>query len=128
MIKNTFWLCLSFFALLGSPLTASALTCGVPGKDGVGAISASVNTYFPPSGASSPGTGSTSLSLGAGVGPNAFAAGDLLLIIQMQDSTGALEGNFEYAQVASVAGGNITLASSLINSYAQSFGATTLQT
>jgi uncharacterized repeat protein (TIGR01451 family) len=46
----------------------------------------------------------------------------------MQDSSGNLEGNFEYAQVASVSGGTVTLASGLANSYAQSFSATTLQT
>jgi uncharacterized repeat protein (TIGR01451 family) len=103
-----------------------ALTCGIPGKDGVGAISASVNTYFPGTGA--PGTGATTLSVGAGIGPTALSTGDLVLIIQMQDSSGALEGNFEYGQVASVAGGSVTLASGLANSYAQSFAGTTLQT
>ena len=107
---------------------AVALTCGIPGKDGAGAIAASVNTYFPPSGGASVGAGSTTLNLGAGVGPTALAAGDLVLVIQMQDSSGALEGNFEYAQVASVSGGTLTLASGLVNSYAQSFSATTLQT
>ena len=128
MIKNIISACLSVCVLLASPLTAFALTCGIPGKDGVGAVSASVNTYYPPANASTVGSSSTSLSLGAGVGPSPIAVGDLLLIIQMQDSSGALEGNFEYAQVASVSGGNITLASGLVNSYAQSFGATTLQT
>jgi uncharacterized repeat protein (TIGR01451 family) len=107
---------------------AYSLTCGIPGKDGVGAISTSVNTYFPPAAASAVGTGTTALSLGTGIGPTSFTPGDLLLIIQMQDSTGTLEGNFEYAQVASVTGGAITLASGLVNSYAQSYGATTLQT
>ena len=105
---------------------AIALTCGIPGKDGIGAVSASVNTYFPGTGA--PGTGATTFTVGAGVGPTALSTGDLVLVIQMQDSNGALEGNFEYAQVASVAGGTVTLASGLVNSYAQSFSATSLQT
>lgn len=119
-----------FFVLLGCFLGNSvfALTCGMPGKDGVGAVSASVNTYFPPSGAGSLSSGATVLNLGTGVGPTALSTGDLLLIIQMQDSSGSLEGNFEYAQVASVSGGTVTIASGLVNSYAQSFGATTLQT
>ena len=108
---------------------AIALTCGIPGKDGIGAISASVNTYFPPSGSATVGVGSSTLNLGTGVGPTtALTAGDLVLVIQMQDSSGALEGNYEYAQVASVSGGTVTLASGLVNSYAQSFSATTLQT
>ena len=105
-----------------------ALTCGIPGKDGISSITAGVNTYFPPAAASSPGPGSTTLSLGAGIGPTPLATGDLILIIQMQDSSGALEGNFEYAQVASVTGGSVVLASGLVNSYAQSFAGTTLQT
>ena len=103
-----------------------ALTCGIPGKDGIGAVSASVNTYFPGTGA--PGATATTFTVGAGVGPTALSTGDLVLIIQMQDSSGALEGNFEYAQVVSVAGGAIRIASGLANSYAQSFGGTTLQT
>jgi uncharacterized repeat protein (TIGR01451 family) len=121
--------CLLFVSLfLSSHKAAIALTCGLPGKDGVGVVSASVNTYYPPAGTSAPGIGSKTLSLGAGVGPTGFTAGDLLLIIQMQDSSGTLEGNFEYAQVASVSGGAVTLASGLVNNYAQSFGPTTLQT
>jgi uncharacterized repeat protein (TIGR01451 family) len=123
---NVFVLILGIFLSFSSPVFA--LTCGIPGKDGVGAISASVNTYYPPSGSSTVSGGSTSLSLGTGVGPTALSVGDLLLVIQMQDSSGALEGNFEYAQVASITGGAVTLASGLVNSYAQSFGATTLQT
>lgn len=115
------------FALVFSQ-SALALTCGIPGKDGIGSITAGVNTYFPPAAASSPGPGTTTLSLGTGIGPTPLATGDLILIIQMQDSSGSLEGNFEYAQVASVSGGAVTLASGLVNSYAQSFAGTTLQT
>lgn len=111
---------------LGLASSARALTCGIPGKDGIGAVSASVNTYFPGTGA--PGAGATTFTVGAGIGPTALATGDLVLIIQMQDSTGTLEGNFEYAQVVSVAGGVVRIASGLANSYAQTFGATTLQT
>jgi uncharacterized repeat protein (TIGR01451 family) len=123
-INRVFTLLILFLLTLSNQ--ALALTCGIPGKDGVGAIAASVNTYFPGTGA--PGIGATTFTVGAGVGPTALSTGDLVLIIQMQDSTGALEGNFEYAQVVSVAGGAIRIASGLANSYAQSFGATTLQT
>lgn len=117
---------LVFVFLLSLSNQALALTCGIPGKDGIGAISANVNTYFPGTGA--PGIGATTFTVGTGVGPTALSTGDLVLIIQMQDSSGALEGNFEYAQVVSVAGGAIRIASGLTNSYAQSFGGTTLQT
>jgi len=107
---------------------AYALTCGIPGKDGVATVSGSVNTYYTPSGSGSLSSGTTVLNLSAGVGPTALSTGDLVLVMQMQDSSGSLEGNFEYAQVASVSGGTVNLASGLINSYAQSFGASSLQT
>lgn len=125
-MKKIYLHLLAVLAFLSFSQPAFSLTCGIPGKDGVGAITASVNTYFPGTGA--PGIGATTLTVGTGVGPTALSTGDLVLLIQMQDSTGTLEGNFEYAQVASIAGGAIRLASGLVNSYAQSFGATTLQT
>jgi Domain of unknown function DUF11 len=129
-MKKYIRILLVFFSALALSLPSSALTCGVPGKDGVATISASVNTYFPPNSGNLP-AGSTTINVGAGTGPTAIATGDLVLVIQMQDSSGSLEGNFEYAQVVSgvsLAGGAIRIASGLINSYAQSFGATTLQT
>ena len=122
---SAFLLVALVFLSLSRPVFA--LSCGIPGKDGVGAVSSSVNTYYPPANGSL-GAGSTTLTVGAGVGPTALSTGDLILVIQMQDSSGALEGNFEYAQVVSVAGGSVRIASGLANSYAQSFGATTLQT
>ncbi|MDO9405115.1 MAG: hypothetical protein Q7T87_13870 [Polaromonas sp.] len=62
------------------------------------------------------------------VGATPIAAGDRVLVIQMQDSVGALEGNYEYATVTSIAGATHNLAAPLVNSYAQSVGATQLQT
>lgn len=119
-----------FCLLLGSFMNSAvfALTCGIPGKDGVATVSASVNTYYTPSGSGSLSSGATVLNLSLGVGPTALSTGDLVLVMQMQDSSGSLEGNFEYAQVAAVSGGTVNLASGLINSYAQSFGASSLQT
>ena len=62
------------------------LVCASPGRDGAGgALSGVVNTYFPPSTTGTLASGATSVALGAASGVlKAIAAGDLLLIIQMQ--------------------------------------------
>lgn len=75
---------------------ASAQICGTPGLDGPENISASINTYFPPTGNITLVAGAKTISLAA-VPPNDFygnnfgtepiKAGDLLLIIQMQDAS-----------------------------------------
>jgi uncharacterized repeat protein (TIGR01451 family) len=66
------------------------LVCATPGKDGAGGtLTGIVNAYYPP--ASTPTTvnaGATSVALGAASGASKpIAAGDLLLIIQMQGAT-----------------------------------------
>ena len=106
----------------------NAQTCGVPGAGGNVAVSAAVNTYFAGSGTPAAGTSAIALLAGAasqrGVAVN-LVAGDLVLIMQMQDNTGALAGNYEYA-VVTVGGGvgsTIQLASNLVNSYAQTITA-----
>jgi uncharacterized repeat protein (TIGR01451 family) len=67
------------------------LVCATPGRDGAGGtLTGIVNTYFPPSTAGTLASGSTSVALGAAKGaatPTPIAAGDLLLIIQMQGAT-----------------------------------------
>ena len=66
-------------------LPAFAQSCGVPGKDGVGSISGSINTFYvtPTVGAVGPGT--PSIPLGGSTGAAATpSAGDLFVIIQMQ--------------------------------------------
>jgi hypothetical protein len=67
-----------------APETVNAQTCGLsPG----GTLSGVVNTYYP--GANSPAAGATSVTVGtlrAGGSTTPIAAGDLLLIIQMQDA------------------------------------------
>jgi uncharacterized repeat protein (TIGR01451 family) len=62
------------------------LVCATPGRDGAGgSLSGVVNTYFPPTTAGTLAAGSTSVALGTASGAaKAVAAGDLLLIIQMQ--------------------------------------------
>lgn len=102
----------------------SAQTCGVPGMFGNVAVTAAVNTYFAGSGTPAAGTSAITLLAGAtsrrGVAVN-LVAGDLVLIMQMQDNNGALVGNYEYA-VVTVGGGvgaTIQLAANLVNGYAQ---------
>ena len=65
------------------------IVCATPGKDGLGGtLTGVVNTYFSPSATGTLAAGSTSVALGAGTGAGTpIAAGDLLLIIQMQDAS-----------------------------------------
>ncbi len=72
---------------INAPLSSAApALCGTPGRDGEGVgITGVVNTYFP--GTASASKGGPSLALGAGVGASSpIAAGDLLLVMQMQDA------------------------------------------
>jgi uncharacterized repeat protein (TIGR01451 family) len=70
-----------------APPVSVAQVCGKPGNDGVGAISGVINTYFAPTAPSAP-AGSNSIGLGQSVGSgNQINAGDLVLIIQMQDAS-----------------------------------------
>jgi uncharacterized repeat protein (TIGR01451 family) len=133
--------------------------CANPGRDGSPtALATNPNTYFPSgSAAQTVNAGSNSISLGTarGAGP-AIAAGDLVLIIQMQgaainssnnnsygDGVAGGSGNgflndanfragrYEYAVAASAVpttGGpfTLTLTSNLVNSYEQGAATTTL--
>lgn len=65
------------------------LVCATPGRDGAGGtLTGIVNTYYPPSAAGTLASASTSVALGASSGASTpIAAGDLLLIIQMQGAT-----------------------------------------
>ncbi|MGB2626054.1 MAG: C25 family cysteine peptidase [Candidatus Acidiferrum sp.] len=67
------------------------LVCASPGRDGAGGtITGVVNAYYPPSTAGTLASGSTSVTLGAAAAAGAqkaIAAGDLLLVIQMQGAS-----------------------------------------
>jgi uncharacterized repeat protein (TIGR01451 family)/fimbrial isopeptide formation D2 family protein len=116
---------------------AFAALCGTPGKDGTGA-SGVVNTYYP--GTASVSAGATSVPVGSSSGSStAIAAGDLLLIIQMQDADinytntssygdGTAGGGYgytavnytglyEFAVAKSFSAGTVTIWEPLINSY-----------
>ena len=65
------------------------LVCATPGRDGTGGtLTGVVNAYYPPANTGTLASASTSVALGAVSGASkAIAAGDLLLIIQMQGAT-----------------------------------------
>lgn len=67
------------------------IACATPGRDGrAGSLTGAINTYFPPSSNGTLAAGATSVGLGAAASGGAqtpIAAGDLVLIIQMQDAT-----------------------------------------
>ena len=66
-------------------LPTHAQSCATPGNDGNAVVSGVINTYWP--GTSNPGNGATSLVLGSARGASvSIAAGDLVLILQMQDA------------------------------------------
>ncbi|HEY4229526.1 MAG TPA: isopeptide-forming domain-containing fimbrial protein, partial [Thermoanaerobaculia bacterium] len=67
------------------PLPA-AVNCATPGKDGAGGtLSGVVNTYYP--GTANAAAGATLIHVGASRGSaTGITAGDLLLVIQMQDA------------------------------------------
>jgi hypothetical protein len=133
------------------PAMAAPLCASTAGKDGSpGTLSGVYNTYYAPA-SGTLAAGATAVPLGtidtAGGGAStAVAAGDLLLIIQMQDGTISTSnssaygsggsggtgyqslgqaGLYEYVGVQSVAGGTATIigagsGSGLINSYVKS--------
>lgn len=135
---------------IGPAGTASA--CATPGRDGSPTITASPNTYYPAT--NQPvAINATSLSVGAAVGATPIAAGDLLLVMQMQgadidysntDSYGDgvagglatsylinanfLAGQYEYVVAAGavpVGGGTVTFTTGLKYSYQNADATTT---
>jgi uncharacterized repeat protein (TIGR01451 family) len=120
--------------------------CATAGKDGSPTISANPNAYYPSTASQTLNVGGTSISVGPATGAATnITAGDLLLVIQMQGAdinstntdsygdgvagggasgnltTNFTAGTYEYVvaanTVTAAAGGNITLASGLKNSY-----------
>ncbi len=148
LMGNVTYLAFILIAFLLPAPNVSSQICAVPGKDGPQTISGVVNTYYP-----SPASASTSGSsipvgavtnLGSSLTP--IAAGDLLLVIQIQDAvitssnnsnyggnngtgrgfTSGNAGYYEYAVATNsigIAGGTITTAQTLSRTY-QSTAAT----
>lgn len=118
-----------FLALVAAAFAqaASANYCAVPSRAGiVSGLSGIVNTYY--AGTANAPAGATSITLGAARGAaTPIAAGDLLVVIQMQDATidtsntatyGAAtinnSGRYEFVRAANnvaLAGGTLTLVS-----------------
>ncbi len=115
-----------------------------PGKDGSGTLSGIINTYYP--GSANAAAGATSITVGASSGSaTTITAGDLLLVIQVQNATfntansptygdgtgvgsgdlSTTAGTFEYVEAANSVGsggGTLTLVGAgsgggLVNSY-----------
>ena len=125
---------------------ARAQVCAAPGSGGDVVISAAntlVNTYYSGTAAGGAAAGSTigyTSASGRG-GGTAIAAGDLVLVIQMQDGTGATTANnntynfpataagrYEFARVASVSANLLNLTANLANTYVQNTAAANNQT
>jgi uncharacterized repeat protein (TIGR01451 family)/fimbrial isopeptide formation D2 family protein len=126
-----------FSFLVFSGFAFAATSCSTPGKDGAGTPSGVINTYYP--GTSSVSAGATSIPVGSSSGSaTQIAAGDMLLIIQMQDADVAYSndsnyggsgagsgytalnqtGAYEYAKAAgAVSGGYVSITTGLTNSY-----------
>lgn len=98
----------------------AAQTCAIPGWDGPVTASGVVNSYH--GGSGSPGVGSTSINVASTSGQRSInrslKVGDLILIIQMQDSaTGSNAGQHEYAMITAISGTQLTLNRALTYSY-----------
>lgn len=124
--------CLGFLLLLAGLLAsvpARAQTCGLPGWDGPATVSGVINSYH--GGSGSPGAGATSISVASATGlrtnARALRAGDMVLIMQMQDSSGSAAGLHEYAQVVAIAGTTLSLNRPLTNGYTQNMSTSAVQ-
>src|SRR5207253_5105610 len=129
------------FVIPSAPVQAAG-TCATPGRDGTATLNGVINTYYP--GVLTAAAGTTTITLGPGTGAaSPIVAGDLLLVIQMQDAaidstnTGAYgngvagdpasgwtglnsAGLYEYAVATGavpLVGGALTVSSALLNTY-----------
>lgn len=121
-MKAAFYRCFMALLLLVCSAAALAQTCALPGWDGPVTASGVVNAYH--GGSGSPAAGATSITVASATGvrsnTRALKVGDLILIMQMQDSTnGANAGLHEYAQITALAGTSVSLNRPLTYSYNQ---------
>ncbi len=125
MAQRCLFIVLALFGAL-----AAAQTCGLAGYSGPATASGVINSYH--GGSGSPAAGATSISVASATGQRsnarALRAGDMVLVMQMQDSSGtAAAGLHEYAQVVAVSGTSLSLQGPLSNSYVQNMGAANVQ-
>ncbi|HMJ93180.1 MAG TPA: hypothetical protein VK472_03675 [Allosphingosinicella sp.] len=84
MIRAVAKLLFFFAVFVAGPVYAN--WCATPGRAGSASLSGVVNTYYP--GTAAVAAGATSIPIGSGTGAaGSIVAGDLLLVIQMQDGT-----------------------------------------
>ncbi|RXM45725.1 hypothetical protein BOW57_03800, partial [Flavobacterium sp. YO64] len=116
----------SFFLLLFLlvSLSSVAQVCGTPGGDGPIAITGSVNTYFPISGDINLNAGAQAILLAASPGSDGkgnnfgtipISAGDLILIIQMQDATIDYSNNSAYGSGTTNSGKDVLGGTGFLN-------------
>jgi uncharacterized repeat protein (TIGR01451 family)/fimbrial isopeptide formation D2 family protein len=116
----------SLYLLLLIPTSLYAQNrCAVPGKDGPGGtLSGVINTYYPGTGDVS--SGNTSVPVGTPTGAaTTISAGDLLLVIQMQDATIDSDNNGGYGDGANgnPARGSLSIDGSGLYEYVMATGA-----
>lgn len=114
---------LVFVVALCAHFLVQAQVCASPGLDGPATLTGVLNTYHAGSGTAGVGTNLVTVASITGQRSSArsLVAGDLVLIMQMQDSaTPANAGLYEYAQIRSIAGSVLTLNRNLTNNYVQS--------
>jgi gliding motility-associated-like protein len=90
--------------------TANPQVCGTSGQDGAISVAGSINTYFPAVANTTLAAGANSIGLSAvpaaSYGASPIKAGDLLLIIQMQDATINFSNNNLYGANNALADGS----------------------
>ena len=138
MLRNAFCFtarifrrCLLVVASLMICTLVAAQTCGVPGLSGPAPASGIVNSYHAGNGTAAAGASLVTVASVAGQrsATRSLAAGDLVLIIQMQDgTTPGNAGRHEYATINSIAGTVLTLNRSLTNTYVQNVTANLVRT
>ena len=114
------------FLFMFAAFSAQAQVCASPGVDGPANLAGIINTYHAGSGSASSGSSQVTVASLAGQRTSArsLAVGDLVIVMQMQDSAvPANAGQYEYAQISSIAGAVLTLNRPLTNSYVQSITA-----
>jgi len=105
-------------------LAANAQICAVPGWEGPATPSGTINSYHAGSSATA-ATGDTSINVASIAGQRSntrsLRAGDMILIIQMQDSSSpASAGLHEYALVTGISGSTLYLGAPLTHTYHRS--------
>ncbi len=105
--------------LMGWCVAGVAQTGALPGWDGPVTASGVINAYDGSSGNAAAGASTIVVASATGLRSNARAlkVGDLILIMQMQDSSGGTAGLYEYAQITSLSGTTVGLNRPLTNTY-----------